>query len=456
MNETSEMSDPASFLMPMKSTKIQPPLSLPPVDKDSLPITCHAIWSYVMRGLRSSTTPIEARSDDGEAGYIFHGSLAGIIGMLWPDSAGAGRHGAEAVHVRTAANVYLRSTHNMRCLDPGYTSRWKTEGAKKNRLPVWWVRETWCDVPPAPRTTGLTRRERGLTRAEAGEDRAHAPVSVRKISPYPCLDGCGRSFADLRGQSYHARYHITHRRLIAQAAQLLRQNGGDAVALRLAEVAEGIVHASSLHRHFESKEVLVQEALAYTASLEEYDEVLIDEQQTPTVDPTAVAVIAKPRLSEFRATLLEAISYMHYLGIPMTMSGVMMISGSTKRPQRSGALAQLLGSGDVLEVEGRDYRNRPYRMYVPRIPWSPPVALSEMTPAMAEPMDPRVAIEQLMAEYDRMSAEVSRLSAQVDDGRQAAEELDTARMTDQVRMEELQTELNAANARFAKVKELFA
>lgn len=427
----------------------QTPLNLPPVDKDALPATCRAIWDYVVRALHSTGLPVEARSDDGEAGYIYHGSLSGIIGALWPDSAGSGRHDAEAVHVRTATNVYLSATHNMRCLDRGYQSRWaKNDG--RNRPPVWWVRQAWSSVPPVIPTTGLSRRERGLTRRDAGEDREHAPVTVRKIAAYPCLDGCGRSFADLRGQSYHVRYHTTHRRLVEHAVRILRANGGNVESMMLAEVAEGIVHPSSLHRHFASKEILAEEAFAHMATMgPEQGQETIDE----TSEPSAPAV--PPRWTEFKTTLLEAIAYMHHLGIPMTLSGVMAISGTTRRPQRSGALAQLIGTGEVLQTTQRDYRGRSYQTFVPRIPWAPPV-LVQHDGSTAAPLDPRTAIEQLMAEYDRMTAEVGRLTAQIADTAEITAQQGAVRMAEQVRMEQLTSDLDAANARFAKVREFLA
>jgi AcrR family transcriptional regulator len=418
---------------------------LPDASPGGLPTTSQLVYTAVVQRLLADS-PVERRGHDSDDGYVWHGALAPVMEELWPGISGEQRHSAVAMHAKMKVNRHLKATHNMVCLQQGQNT---SKGV--GTLPTWWVRSTWSYAPPVELPKSLNRRERGLTRTEAGEDRVPAPVLVRKIVTAPeaaralCpVDGCGRTFVPER-LGVHKKWHVTYDRLVAQAARLLASLGDDPDKLKLNAVAEGIINGGSIHKYFRYKMDLVDAARAHT--LAHPAEPGVPEETTAMLVPPVTTALPTTytRWEEFKAAMLDVIAYSNHRGLPVTDSMIAVMAADTKKPARARAVVELVAEGALRIATLLDFRNRPFKAYVPVTPWQAPTyTVTPVIETTAPALTPRQALELFTAEYDVAMAQIEQLRRQASD-----------RTADQIKIEQLETELSETSAKLAQIKGMF-
>jgi hypothetical protein len=463
INDQEDGSDLPPFMAEPEQTETtdepeQAPAPVRPAMPDvrrNMPQVAEQVYTKVLLTLHTSGVKPEERSHDGEMGYIWNGSLLGILTELWPNVARVGDD-PRALHARKEINGHLRRTHNMVCIDPGYAGGRSPVGAPR-RSPVWWIRTTWNPAPPVDLPRGLTRTERKLTRVEAGEHLPPAPVSVRLVKParhhgqFPCPEAdCNETFPSETGRNHHKVYHVTHQRLIVRAASILRGNGDDANALRLGEVTPGIIHRASLARHFRTKYSLIEAARAYMERSPEQEEEENDPvSEIPTV-PRPVMVQVPDFAEDFPERLLDVVGFMHHAGMPLTHTGVMSIAVNVSRPDRAAAVAALLDDGRMLTGMIRDVNNRPYTVYLPATPWQAPDDDGAVPPVPVVAADHRGALVAALAAYDKMQRDLSDARTDLEELREATSD----NTGDQQKIEDLEARLADTVARLARMREV--
>lgn len=348
------------------------PAGMPDVDSESGSLDSNArlIWSMVR--FTALEPPLKHSDHQGEAGFLWKGTLTSMLTDIWPILR---QQGGNTQQAKLLLNQYLRLTHNMVCVDRG-------AGGDKRRSPLWWVRADWSDRLEDFRVTTTWPEPAGAqSQVELLEetDDVFGPGPLAEVAKADTVDakvytcewpGCdmgenGGPFTSTRPNviPLHRKLHENSERIIKATVRLL-DGGADPETLTVLEIAaEAGVHTATVHNRF-GRDELIELALARKNAAAGPG--TVEHKTSKMAEAKALPAPAEGADLETWATrLVRVAAFADHNRVPLTIGALTDVMKIIDTGVRDQVWDHLVSAGLLVTRQDADYRGRGREVWVP-------------------------------------------------------------------------------------------